>query len=226
MRFVWLVFFIPGLLACFLPFTYDASPFGAVSIFYSGFSRTIVKALTYGLGRMDFSFRYEQLLFLSLGLPFFLSFPILFWKAKTSFAKHFSRKEYIASYICAITAVSLFSIVYLRIYWDAISVSQRTPIIDLVVVLGVLNLPLVLCSILMFLNFHKGVSHGVNAPLCMLLAYFPNTLLLIYYFKRDLELGAYVTMFTCAVYLVETALLTRRGWKAVSQNATIGSDSP
>ena len=126
MRFVWLVFFIPGLLACFLPFTYDSSPFKAVAD-YSGLSGTIVRALTFGLGRVDFSFRSEQLIFLSLGLPFFLSFPILLWKAKTSFAKQFSRKEGIASYICAITAVSLFSIVYLRVYWDAISVSQRTP---------------------------------------------------------------------------------------------------
>jgi hypothetical protein len=169
-----------GVLLIFLPFTWSTSPLSAV---IRGRSANIWQ----------------------LGLPFFLAILVTVASIRRLVSGRWSRSETIVDYITALIMMCVTLSLYGRnlgwpidlanLEWPQSTREQFAMSIPLLSV--IIGVPLILR------NRRRGLPEGWNAVVSMQIAYFANGLLCLLAFIGDWQIGAYLTLFTIMVYLIQ-----------------------
>ena len=136
-----------------------------------------------------------------LAFPLSLSFIIFLWSIRVLIKNQLTKAEIVIAYLLATLAI---------ISSLAMTISS---IAEKATNLLLLLFPLILIffSILVVdKNRRKHMPHKINAAVSMHVTYFPQAILCLILFRGSLEIGAYLVVFTCIVYLCEIMLLNKR----------------
>jgi len=199
-RLIFLLLGIPAGIQVFLPFTYGVSPLDAV------------EAGKF-LGSSD-----EWRLAL-LGIPFFSALFILAWKVRLWVPISVKQPEIIAGYsiagvfLLATGIYFIFSIVFIVDNGSFSILEWALFSINFVLIL--------LCLVFNYMNFRRHVPSEAKVHLSLLSVYFPNTVLCLWGFYGDWQIGAYLALYAVIVYLIEIVLITSREWRGQNRSVEL-----
>ncbi len=168
---------LAGVVAVFLPFTENISPFDTL----------------YGLD--DHLWQ--------LGLPFFLALPITAASLRLLLSATLSTAEKIFAYVMSIGAIIIFFPVFEEYFEEFLSFEVQYAIEFVPIALYCVVLIVGLAYLVVGL---KSRNLGKHAPVtAMQIVYIAHCsfLLTVFYFDSWLQAGAYLTLFTAVVYLVQ-----------------------
>jgi hypothetical protein len=178
-----------GIVALFLPFAYDLSPW-----------RVLVNTV-----------RSELFALWPYALPAFVA--VLVWmETLRSLSQRPSGKSELRFYTLL---AGLLTLVPLGFWpWTLVSGGGGLELADWIFLALLFGLTLFAAGLLAILK-RKGVSFQVLAPLLLRCAYVPNAVACLVYFSRfPLQRGAALVAVTVVLYLAEVVDFTRRGWRA------------
>ena len=174
--------FLPGVAACFLPFTFDISPF-------------------------DVLFEVEP----PVGFPFILAIPILWAKARAVITSRIKKFEITAFYLSAVIAL-IADCYLAVVFWEVTFDGQYIPDWDDFLFFSSLSVPMIAGLAFFLAILRKRIPHNITSVICMELAWIFNTIFCVtIYWTFGRQIGAWTAIFAGAVYLVDIILLTRRG---------------
>ncbi len=205
-KFLYPILTIPGIISLFMPLTDGISTMNAIlgllDKFFHSPLNIVFENDNHTVGR-------EILL---ISYPLFLPCLILLWSIRVLNKNQLTKAEIAIGYLLSILA--LVSILVATLY--------RLDRVENFLLY--ITLILILISIfLVFINQRKHVPHEINASASIHLAYIPNAVFCLVSFRDNLETGAYLALFTCILYGVETIILTRRGWKLTNEIILAGT---